>query len=151
MVAMLGMMATLIGVGIMLTGAPAFLEEWFSPWSRYLIGGFIFVAGLGISLGGLAEETRCGWFAQITGLTMMSFWSLVLGILHAALYVLAGAQWVGPGEPLSDPTIAGRAYIPLFYLSFFAISAVVLVTSAKVGRPVLAERDATMVSVNKGS
>lgn len=149
---MLGVMAALIGVGMALSGAPAFLEALFSPWSRMVFAGLIFFPGVAVACGGaLGDETRIGWLLQVFGLAQIAIWCLLMSIAHAILFVSIGYGWVAPGQPLTEPTIAGRAYVPLFYFCIFLVTSIPMVTMLRVGRPVLAKRADTIATANKGS
>jgi hypothetical protein len=75
MIMALAVAAVFAGAAVMLTGAPNFLEDWFSPWSRYIIGGAPFLFGIIACIGGLAtDRTSPGWWAQFTGLLGLTLW-----------------------------------------------------------------------------
>jgi hypothetical protein len=125
-----------IGAMIILTGAPNFLEDWFSPWSRYLVGGVPFVAGMVVAVAGAPNGTgRISWFIQVIGLILIVAWCLALGAVYVG-YVGSegGAHLAGLGEPLAAPS-TGRAYVPIVYLGLTAIVAVPLVTMLRLGPP----------------
>lgn len=135
MVMMLAVTAVWVGIAIILTGAPRFIEEWFSPWSRYTIGSAAFLAGLTASVGGLmTDKTRRGWWVQLTGLALLVAWYASMGVAYCFLVKDQGLELVGPGEPL-DPMSTGRGYVPFIYLGLSLLVLIPLGTMLRLGRP----------------
>lgn len=135
MIMALGLTAVLAGIAIMLTGAPNFIEEWFSPWSRYLLGGTSFLAGLIAVMGGaLGDRAALGWWIQVVGLTGMALWYAGMALAYGAIVVQQGTTVVGPGEPLSEG-VTGRGYVPLLYVGLTAVVMIPLVTMIRLRRP----------------
>lgn len=139
MVMLVGLIGVWVGIMIALTGAPNFVEDWFSPWSRYFLASPAFLAGaLTVAGGARSDLTRCGWWSQVAGLTGMSLWYLAMAGVYLVLVVQQGIDIVGPGEPLAA-NVTGRGYVPLLYLGLTAMAAVPLVTLIRLrgvlGRP----------------
>lgn len=135
MIMVLAVTAVLAGAVVMLTGAPNFLEDWFSPWSRYAIGGLSFFAGLVTCVGGLAtDRTRPGWWTQVVGLTLMAAWYAAMCAAYTGVVIHQGAGFVGPGEPLS-PGVTGRGYVPILYFGLTGVVLIPLVTMIRLQRP----------------
>jgi len=142
MIMVLAMIGVWVGIAMMLTGAPSFLEEWFSPWSRYFIGGAAFVGGIVTSAGGsIGDGCRKGWWTQVTGLTIMTLWYFAMGGAYLCLNARIGVPLVGPGEPL-DSALSGRGYVPIVYFGLMIMTATPLVTMFTLQRPgVMSPRD----------
>lgn len=135
MVMVLGLIAAWVGLAIMLTGAPSFIEAWFSPWSRFYVGGVAEAAGLTVVLGGLAGDLRrSGWWTQVVGLGLLVAWYAGLGGSYAVLVAQEGIDIVAPGQPLASVD-AGRAYVPLVYLGLMLLTLTPLVTMLRLGQP----------------
>lgn len=135
MIMALGLTAVLAGVAIILTGAPNFIEKWFSPWSRYLLGGASFAAGLTTVAGGaLGDRERKGWWTQVVGLTSMAAWYAGMAVAYGAIVVRQGATIVGPGVPLSEG-VTGRGYVPILYLGLTLVVVIPLCTMLRLRRP----------------
>jgi hypothetical protein len=135
MVILLGLTAAWVGLAIMVTGAPSFIEDWFSPWSRFYVGGVAEAAGLTVVLGGMVGDLRrSGWWTQVTGLALLVLWYAGLGASYAVLVFQQGVDIVGPGEHLPS-TESGRAYVPMVYLGLMLMTATPLVTMLRIGRP----------------
>jgi hypothetical protein len=131
----LGFMGVWVGIAMILTGAPSFIEVWFSPWSRIGLGALAFAPGLLVVIGGLAgDNTVCGWWTQILGLWGCAAWYATMTAAYVGLLVHEGAQWATLGQPLS-PEISGRGYVPLIYLALFVLAVIPLVTMIRIGRP----------------
>lgn len=135
MVMVLALIGVWTGIAMILTGAPAFIETWFSPWSRYLIGGSALVAGM-LTVGGgfVGEERRCGWWAQAIGLSGMTLWYAGMSVAYVGLTIHEGWEIVGPGQALS-PGDTGRGYVPFIYLGLMLMTATPLVTMVRLRRP----------------
>lgn len=135
MVTMLALIAVWAGIAMILTGAPDFIEDWFSPWSRYFVGGIAFSAGLATSLG-VAQTSHHlgGWWAQVVGLAVLTAWFAAMGMAYVGLVVMQGIEIVGPGEPL-DASVTGRGYVPFVYLGLVVLSGTPLVTLLRTSRP----------------
>src|ERR1044072_7181657 len=83
MVMMLALLATWVGIAMCFTGAPSFMETWFSPWSRYAIGAIAFAGGLTVSIGGvLTDLTRKGWWTQMIGLGILVLWYFGMAVSY---------------------------------------------------------------------
>lgn len=135
MIMIMALTAVLTGITIILTGAPNFIEEWFSPWSRYFVGGAAFLAGLVTSIGGMVgDRTRPGWWTQVFGLALMSLWNLGMCAAYLGIVVVQGTTIVGPGEPLAAG-VTGRGYVPVLYLGLAAVVLMPLVTMLRLRRP----------------
>jgi len=116
MIMLIGVTAVWVGIAIMLMGAPDFLEDWLSPWSRYLIGGVAFLAGLSTVGGCLwGDQTRCGWWAQAVGLSGLVLWQVFMAACYTARVLDQGVFMARPGEPL-NPATTGRGYVPFLYI-----------------------------------
>lgn len=136
MIMVLAMVGVWVGLAMMLTGAPSFIEDWFSPWSRYFIGGIAFGAGLTTTLGGLlGDGGRCGWWTQVAGLGLLGAWYASIGAAYVGLlYEQGGVPIVGPGEPLGAG-ITGRGYVPIVYAGLTIMTLTPLVTMFRLQRP----------------
>lgn len=135
MIMVLAVTAVWVGIAIMVMGAPDFLETWFSPWSRYAIGGCIFLSGLTTSIGGVVGEDHLrGWWIQVIGLGGVASWFALMGLVYAILTIKQGGTVVGPGEYLSLG-VTGRGYVPVLYLGLTVLTAIPLVTMLRLGRP----------------
>lgn len=135
MVTILGLIATGIGVAMMLTGAPDFIEGWFSPWSRYFVGSFAFVAGLLVAIGGsFGDDNRIGWTMQVSGLSILTLWNIGYGCAYLIMSLERGVQLAMPGEALS-PSMTGTDYVPLVYFGLTTMAVVPLRVMLKVGWP----------------
>lgn len=135
MIMMLAVTAVLTGAAIVLTGAPNFIEGWFSPWSRYFLGGISFVAGLVTAIGGLVgDDTRKGWWTQVLGLAAMALWHAGMAVAYTGIVIVQGAGFVGPGEPL-PLGVTGRGYVPFLYVGLTIVVVVPLVTMLRLRRP----------------
>ena len=135
MIMVLALTAVLAGATIMLTGAPNFIEEWFSPWSRYFLGGTSFLAGMvAVAGGAIGDRTRPGWWTQVVGLTMMAAWYLGMAAAYTGVVIQQGAGFVGPGEPLAEG-VTGRVYVPVLYLGLTLVALIPLVTMLRLRRP----------------
>lgn len=135
MVMILALVAVWVGIAMMLTGAPSFLEGWFSPWSRYAVGSIAFMTGLLTSIGGsMTDQKPGGWWTQVVGLTGLCAWYAGMGIAYIGLVISEGFTWAGLGEAL-DPSSSGRAYVPIVYLGLMIMTATPLVTMLRLGRP----------------
>ena len=135
MIMTLGLTAVLAGIAVMLTGAPNFIEEWFSPWSRYFLGGFSFVAGMVTVLGGaVGDRTRPGWWTQVVGLALMAVWYAGMALAYGNIVVDQGTTIVGPGVPLSEG-VTGRGYVPILYLGLTLVVLIPLATMVRLRRP----------------
>lgn len=139
MVMLVGLIGVWVGIVIALTGAPNFIEDWFSPWSRYFLASPAFFAGLLTVAGGARSDlTRCGWVSQVAGLTGMALWYFAMAVVYFVLVLEQGFHVVGPGEPLAD-SVTGRGYVPLLYLGLTAMAVVPLATLVRLrgvlGRP----------------
>lgn len=135
MIMAMAVAAVFAGAAVMLTGAPNFLEDWFSPWSRYFIGGVPFVFGSLASLGGLmTDRTSCGWWAQFSGLLGLALWYASMAVVYIGLVVVQGVSFVGPGETLPEG-VTGRGYVPMIYLGLLAATCIPLVTLVRLRRP----------------
>lgn len=131
MVMLVGLIGVWVGIAVILTGAPNFVEQWFSPWSRYAVGGIPFLAGGAIVIGGfIGEGSSRAWYAEIVGLSGMALWYATMGGLYVALVTLQGFDLVGPGEPL-QPEVTGRGYVPFLYLGLVLMSVAPLVAMIK--------------------
>lgn len=135
MVTVLALIGVWVGVAMILTGAPNFIEDWFSPWSRYFVGGAAFLAGLLTSVGGaFRDDRRAPWWCQVIGLALLVLWYGALGAAYVGLTAQQGLAFVGPGEPLPEG-ITGRGYVPLVYLGLMVMTATPLATMLKLRRP----------------
>lgn len=135
MVMVLALIGVWVGITMCLTGAPAFIETWFSPWSRYVVGGGAFLAGLTVSIGGMMTDRRPpGWWTQVIGLAALTIWYFGMSVAYLGLFMLEGAPFAAPGEPL-DPSNSGRGYVPLVYLGLMILTATPLVTMLRLARP----------------
>lgn len=135
MVTVLAMIAVWVGIAIMLTGAPNFIEDWFSPWSRYCVGGVAFFSGIVTSIGGLeGDETKAGWRIQVIGLTTLTLWYLCMSAAYVGLVTMQGLPIVAPGEPLPDG-VTGRGYVPIVYAGLMVMTATPLATLFRLGSP----------------
>ena len=135
MVMMLALLATWVGIAMCFTGAPSFMETWFSPWSRYAIGGIAFAGGLTVSIGGvLTDLTRKGWWTQMIGLGILVLWYFGMAVSYLALVIQEGFHIVGPGEPL-DPGVSGRGYVAVVYICLAIMTATPMVTMLRLSRP----------------
>lgn len=133
-VLVLGLLAIAIGTVMIVTGAPAFIENWFSPWSRVLLGGTSALFGFMAVFGLLYDHRLLGWLAHIGGLIGLCLWYTAIGSAYTGLLVVEGPQWANLGEPLAS-NVSGRGYVPLIYLGLFMINLIPLVAALKAGRP----------------
>lgn len=132
---LLAVTAVWIGAVMIMTGAPNFIEDWFSPWSRVVLGTLIFTAGCLTCIGCvLTDERTDGWWIQVFGLSLLTLWYGGMGAAYIGLIITQGAQWADIGQPL-PPNSTGRAYVPLIYLGLLATTAVPLLTLVRLGRP----------------
>lgn len=135
MVIVLAVTGVWVGIAMCLTGAPNFIESWFSPWSRFIFGGVAFMGGLTVSLGCLADEhKRRGWWSQVVGLSALCVWAAAMGIAYLVFVGSEGAPWATPGDPL-DPESTGRGYVPVLYAGLFVVTAIPLATLLRLGQP----------------
>lgn len=133
-VTVIGLMAIGIGTTMVVTGAPAFIEAWLSPWSRVSIGlasaGFGFLAVLGL----IWDHLRLAWWGHIVGLVGLCGWHLGIGGAYVGLLINEGPQWANLGEPL-PAEVSGRGYVPIVYAGLFFLTLIPLVSALKAGRP----------------
>lgn len=135
MIALVGFIGAWVGIAIVLTGAPSFVEAVLGPWSRYAIGSVPLISGLAISGGYLwGEETRCGWWSQVLGLSGMTLWYSTVALIYASFAINAGITLLGFGEPLPDQMTRGFTYVPFTYLGLALMAATPLVALIKIGR-----------------
>lgn len=135
MVMVLALIGVWVGIGMCLTGAPDFMETWFSPWSRYAIGGGAFLTGLVTSIGGfVGDRTRKGWWTQVVGLWGLVLWYWGMGAAYLALFMIEGADFVAPGDPLPVES-TGRGYVIIVYWGMAVLAAIPLVTMLRLNRP----------------
>lgn len=135
MVMAMGLTAVWVGIAIMVMGAPNFLEEWFSPWSRYVLGGTTFTAGLFTCIGGAyGDDTRCGWWSQVLGLSGMIAWQVFMAAAYTGRVLDQGVFLAVPGEPLNAAT-TGRGYVPFLYVGLALGTLIPLLTMLRNGRP----------------
>lgn len=134
MIMLVGLIGVWVGIAIILTGAPNFVEEWFSPWSRYWVGGLALLSGFCTVFGSVWDDrTRCGWWGQAAGLAGMTIWYLSMGAIYFTLVTTQGFDLVGPGEPLAAD-VTGRGYVPLLYAGLAMMAATPLVTLVNLRR-----------------
>lgn len=134
MVVSVALIGVWVGIMIILTGAPGFIETFFSPWSRYVLGGSSLIVGGAVVAGGLfGDEHRWGWWAQVLGLIGLTLWYVFMGVAYSFFVVHQGLHIAGPGEPLA-PAVTGRGYVPLIYLGLTMMSSTPLVTMIRLGR-----------------
>lgn len=135
MVMMLAVLATWVGIAMCFTGAPAFMETWFSPWSRYAIGGIAFLGGVATSIGGLmTDRTWRGWWTQVLGLSVLCLWYTGMAVSYLILTIQEGLAVVGPGEPLA-PGNSGRGYVVIVYICLVVVTGTPLFTMIRLWRP----------------
>lgn len=131
----LAVASLLVGMVMIVTGAPAFLEDWFSPWSRVVLGLAAFLPALCTVIGMvIGPARRCGWTLQVIGLSGQALWYALMMATYSALLIKEGPQFVGLGEPLSS-TVSGRAYVPLIYVGLLGQALVPLWTVVRLGPP----------------
>lgn len=131
----LGLTVLWVGLAMVLTGAPNFIEGWFSPWSRYMVGGVAVLAGAGIVAGDAwGDQTARGYWSQCVGLGLMTLWNLFMAVTYGVYVLLTGLEIVGPGEPLSAAS-TGRGYVPVLYAGLAVLTAVPMGTMIRLGRP----------------
>jgi hypothetical protein len=134
-ITMLAVTTVWIGIAMILGGAPSFIEGWFSPWSRYLVGGWAFVSGLLTSAGALiGDDRRRGWWAQVVGLAGMTSWYIGMSVAYVCLAFTEGVHILGWGEPLMAGQ-SGRGYVGLVYLGLAFVTGGPLVTLLRIARP----------------
>jgi len=135
MVMVMGVTAVWVGIAIMTMGAPDFLEEWLSPWSRYFIGGTAFISGLMACAGLLAGAcSRWGWWSQVIALGMMVAFQLFMAVAYTGRVIDLGIFFAHPGEPLNEG-VTGRGYVPLLYVGLVLGTLVPMLAMIKNGRP----------------
>lgn len=135
MVMSLASIGVWVGITVILYGAPNFIETWFSPWSRYAVGGAAFGFGLTTSLAGLgSDRTRVGWWFQVIGLSGLTLWYVAMAASYVILATHQGLDLLGPGEPLHEG-VTGRAYVPMVYGGLATMTAIPLLTMFSLGRP----------------
>lgn len=124
-----------VGLTMILTGAPAFVEDWFSPWSRVVLGALAFAPAVCTVVGALlSHNTLPGWWMQVAGLFGQATWYGAMMVVYCGLLVDEGAQWANLGEAL-DPAVSGRGYVPIIYLGLLGLAVIPLVTLLRLGRP----------------
>jgi hypothetical protein len=134
-VMMLGVMTVLVGAVTIMTGAPAFIEDVFSPWSRVVLGALAFIPGLIVAITNtFNDRTRCIWWLQLFGLSGIAAWFAFMCGSYTWYTLAQGITFVRIGQPL-DSEQAGRAYVPLIYLVLLIMSLIPLITMIRVGRP----------------
>lgn len=132
---LLGVMTVLVGGVTIMTGAPSFIEDWFSPWSRVVLGALAFAPGLLVAIGGAFDDHRpCVWWIHVMGLAGIATWFGFMCISYSVYTAEIGIDFVKIGQPLAA-TDSGRAYVPLVYLVLFLLAVVPLVTMIRIGRP----------------
>lgn len=133
---LLGVMTTLVGAVTMMTGAPSFIEDAFSPWSRVLLGALAFLPGLLVAIGGSFDDRRwCVWWLQVFGLLGVAAWfALMCGTYVWYTFDVVGIDFLKIGQPLASHD-QGRAYVPLIYLVLFTMTLVPLITMLRIGQP----------------
>lgn len=132
---MLGVLTVLVGGVMMMTGAPAFIEDWFSPWSRMVLGILAFLPGLMVAIGGIFDDRHpCAWWLHMLGLGGIAAWFAFMCGAYTVLVFQQGIAFAQVGQSLTSEQ-AGRAYVPLVYLVLFFLALIPLVTMIRVGRP----------------
>jgi hypothetical protein len=135
MVMAMGVTAVWVGIAIIVMGAPDFIEDFFSPWSRYALGGAAFLGGLSIALGGAwGDLSRCGWWAQVAGLSVLIGWQVFMAACYTARVLDQGVFLALPGEPLRHE-VTGRGYVPFLYVGLALGTAIPLITMLRNGCP----------------
>lgn len=125
----------MIGLMMILTGAPAPAEDWWGPWARLLLGGLALAAGGTLLVGvAVSDETRGGWLAMVFGTLTACLWHVGLTLTYTYAAATEKMQILAPGEPLSE-AVTSRGYIPLVYLGYVLLVLIHHVTLVRLGPP----------------
>jgi len=130
-----GSMLAMIGLMMMVTGAPAPIEASLGPWSRILFGGAAVVFGMTILFGAAETDNEpSGWWALLLGFGSGVLWHAGLALAYAVSAYQSRMMILEPGEVL-DAAITSRGYIPLVYVGYALLTALHLRTVWKLGPP----------------
>lgn len=135
MIMWLAIVSIITGITMILTGAPTFLEDWFSPWSRVVLGLLAFAPAVCTVVGAaIGTRTRPGWWAQMLGLLGQTAWYITMMVAYIGLLFHEGPQFARLGQPLAE-NVSGRGYVPFIYLGLLGLAIIPLVTMLLLGRP----------------
>lgn len=136
MIMWLAIASMVVGIVMVLTGAPTFLEDWFSPWSRVVLGLLAFSPAVLTVVGAAMGPSRSNvaWWLQMFGLLGQASWYFAMLCAYIGLLMHEGPQWARLGEELA-PHVSGRGYVPFIYLGLLGLAVIPLVTMMVLGRP----------------
>lgn len=130
-----GVMLAMLGLMMIITGAPAPIEADWGPWSRLALGGAAIGIGLTVLFGSAETDNEpAGWRALMIGFGSGMLWHLGLALAYTISVLGSRVQILSPGEIL-DASITSRGYIPLIYLGYVLLTSIHLRTVWKLGPP----------------
>lgn len=130
-----GGMLLVLGLMMVLTGAPRPTEEWFGPWSRLVVGGAGMLCGLTALVGvALTDDSRRGYRLLLAGTISGMVWHVGLSLTYAWAVSESRLEILAPGEAL-DSAISNRGYIPFVYLGYVLLIGIHARTLVKLGPP----------------
>lgn len=130
-----GAMLAMIGLTMVVTGAPSPIEAAWGPWSRIALGGAALVIGAVILFGAAeTDNDPAGWRALMLGFGGGMLWHAVLAGSYAVAAYQTQMAFLLPGETLSA-SVTSRGYIPLIYLGYVLLTALHFRTVWKLGPP----------------
>lgn len=125
----------MIGMMMILTGAPAPTEGWWGPWSRLVLGGAAMAGGMTLLVGtARSDDSWGGWMMMTVGSALGALWHVGLTATYSYAATTEKMQILSPGEPLSE-AVTSRGYIPLVYLGYVLLVLIHFVTLVRLGPP----------------
>jgi len=125
----------MIGMMMILTGAPAPAEDWWGPTARLALGGAAMIGGAVLLVGtALGDDSRRGWSMMVVGSVLAGLWHLGLTFTYAYAAATARMEILSPGEPLSE-AVTSRGYIPLVYFGYVLLVLIHSITLVRLGPP----------------
>lgn len=125
----------MIGMMMILTGAPAPAEGWWGPYARLVLGGAAMIGGSVLLIGtARGDDSWWGWAMMTIGSALAAAWHV--GLTATYTYAAATERMVilAVGETLGE-TVTSRGYIPLVYLGYVLLVLIHCVTLVRLGPP----------------
>jgi len=108
-----GWKAIIIGWLMFWTGGPSQLEVTVGPWTRLVLGGMAFFAGV-LLLSGLNRE-KTGYTREAVGIFAIGLWDAAMMLAVAFSMSVRGVHLYWPGQTV--PLTAPRPYGAVLYLA----------------------------------
>ena len=125
----------MIGMMMILTGAPAPAEDWWGPFARLVLGGMAMLGGAVLLVGtARGDDSRWGWSMMTIGTALAAAWHVGLTLTYTYAAATERMVILAPGEPLSE-AVTSRGYIPLVYLGYVLLVLIHCATLVRLGPP----------------